>query len=71
LYKKYYLVYIFFVALFALSVLLVMLLVAVKDKLTTVWYLAMCICGLIFFLSYLNIGFSNPGLASTSKEPSE
>ena len=58
-------------ALFALSALLIMLIMTMREHLTNVWFIVMIICGVIFFLSYLNIGLSVPGFASRSEEPSE
>ncbi len=68
---SYFIDYIFIIAFLALSVLLVLLILSMKDHLSTVWFVILCVSGVVFVFSYLNIGLSVPGFASKAREPSQ
>jgi len=60
---------VFFVA-FLVSIGLVYFLIAeVAKQVTLVWRLVILTSSVLFLLSYLNIGFSLPGIASRADEP--
>lgn len=57
--------YIFIASLLALSSLFVFLIWTMRDHLTIVWFWIVIICAATFAISYINIGLSVPGFAST------